>query len=163
MFCSTASTSCGETGTTWSSGVPGRLTRPPRTPAPTWCSRHLETMNTSTWAVWPKHWSIPMTRKDTWNHLMWVYLLHVYTVELLLHGYCISVIVNHLSVSHLVKPLFLSLLLLLCVMTIQIQWRIQNFPDGGGGGGGLGANLKGGGKNLLFGQFFFPKNCMKMK
>ena len=38
-----------------------------------------------------------------------------------------------------------------------MQWRIQDFPDGGGG-----ANFQGGGVNLSFNQKF-PENCMKMK
>ena len=35
------------------------------------------------------------------------------------------------------------------------QWRIQDFPDGG-------ANLQGGGTNLLFDPIF-PDNCNKTK
>ena len=39
------------------------------------------------------------------------------------------------------------------------EWWIKDFPNRGEGGG---ANLKGGGTNLLIGQIF-PESCMKMK
>ena len=40
--------------------------------------------------------------------------------------------------------------------TRALQWRIQDFPDGG-------TNPKGGDGNLLFWPGFFPETCMKMK
>ena len=43
-----------------------------------------------------------------------------------------------------------------CTATIQLTVADPGFPRGGG------ANPKGGGTNLLFGQFS-PPNCMKMK
>ena len=41
-----------------------------------------------------------------------------------------------------------------CVIQL-LQWRIQDFSEGG-------ANPQGGDANLLLGQIF-PENCMKMK
>ena len=46
--------------------------------------------------------------------------------------------------------------LVVCVcVRVGVQWRIQDFPDGG-------ANTQGGCANLSFGQIF-PENSMKMK
>ena len=39
-------------------------------------------------------------------------------------------------------------------MVLTLHWRIKDLPGG--------ANLRGGGANLLFGQIF-TENCMKMK